>query len=230
MKKQLLSLIILFFLSSCARQIALQEAFLLEDYKNTSSLENRVEVSTLYVGDAIDYITFQVDVVNDSNESIGIDARDIELYYEGSGRRQIAARPMYKDEIIDYLYLEQKNVERNRKSETTQNAIFAGLDILGGIVSGASTAETLLYGGSYAADIVDRSNRLKDVELTIEEQIEYHEIYSLNRDVIRSGEAGSYDIHFETPLIKGDATLEILVGGKVYKFDYELSVRKERLR
>ena len=226
MKKLLLFLFTLSLLSSCARQIALQDAFLLSD----PGIENQIEVSTIYVGDAIDYFTFQLDIENYSEVPITIDINDVKLYLNNGRRGKSLARPMYKEDIIDFLYQEKDNVKRSRKSETTQNAIFAGLDILGGIIAGVPVEETLLYSGSYAADIVDRNNRLKDVELTLEEQVEYHEIYSLDRDVIRPGAFGSYDIHFETPLIKGGATLEILIDGHLYEFEYELSVRKERLR
>jgi len=219
-------------LTSCGRKIELQEAYQLEDRgdNRNNNPTNDVYITTAYIGDAIDFITFQLDVDNRSDTSIIIDVADIGLLMDLGGTRRRYAKPVYKDDIMRYLTREADGLESERKSENTRTAILGGIDLLGGVLSGASAAETVIYGGVYATDMVDRSSRYKDAQRTVEEQIEYHEEYTLERAILEPGAKASFDIHFESPLVDAPAELEINCTNHTYDFDYQLEVIETRRR
>ena len=75
------SLLGLLLCTSCSRKATLQKAYQFEDRADNrgNNPKNGVNVTTAFIGDAINFITFQVDVENKSDSSITIDASNIAI-------------------------------------------------------------------------------------------------------------------------------------------------------
>lgn len=217
-------------MSSCSRKIAVQKAYQLEDRgdNRNNNPTNDVYVTSAFIGDNLDYITFQIDVDNQSDEPITIDASNTALLMDVDGVRRRLAQPLYKDDIMRFLNNEKNLLESERKTANTTTAVLGGLDVLGSVLSGAGPAETVLRGTDYAADAVTRSQQYKLAQQSVEERIAYHDTYSLERAVIEPGTKGTFDIHFQPPMVDAFSELEIRCADHVYDFPYQLQVLKER--
>ena len=226
------SLLGLLLCTSCSRKATLQKAYQLEDRADNRSNnpKNGVNVTTAFIGDAINFITFQVDVENKSDSSITIDASNIALLIDLGDTRRQYAQPVHKADIINYLSREAGLLESERKSANTVTAVLGGLDVVASVLSGAGAAETVIRGGDYAVEAVDRSQRYKLVQQSVEEQLAYHEEFSLDRATIPPGAKATYDIHFEPPMVNAYGELEITWANHTYDFHYKLEVIEERLR
>jgi len=232
MKQLLYLLIVLAFLPSCSRKILIQDAHQLEDrgdHRNNNPM-NDIDIKTSYAGDAFDFITFQVDIVNNSEQTITLDVNDIALMIDVGGDRRRQARPVFKNDILRSLEKEAVLVEQERKSEMARNVIFGGANVVTAILVGNNPADVIFNGSIATTDIMDRNRQYMNVGASIEEQIYYHEEYSLDRAVISPGSDASFDVHFERTLLVARAEMEIYCEGHTYDFDYQLDVREEKVR
>jgi len=218
--------------TACNRTIALQNAHQLEDRgdNRNNNPTNDVHITTAYIGDAINHITFQIDVDNRSDQSIIVDASDMALLMDVGGDRRRFARPVHKEDLLRSLRNQKDLLETERKNANTQTAVIGGLDVLAGILSGADAVETVAVGGGYATEAVDRSQRYKMAQRSVEEELAYHEEFSLDRVMLEPGTKGTFDIHFEPPLLNVFAEIEIRCADHVYDFPYQLEVVEENRR
>lgn len=232
MKNFLYLFLAIAILSSCTRKVLLQDAYQLEDrgdHRNNNP-ENDVNIKTSYAGDALTYITFQVDVVNYSDHTIVLDVNDVAFMMDVGGTRRRQARPIFKEDIIRSLDQESVLLEQERKADMTQNVILSGAGILTGILTGSNPEDLIIDGTLATTDIKDRNRQYRNAGASLEEQIIYHQEYSLDRAEIPPGADASFDVHFDRVLMDASAELEIFCEGHTYDFDYQLAVREERVR
>lgn len=228
MKKLLLLFTLVLSYCSCAPKIALQQAYLLERDIPEPPAENRVDIKTFYGGDAFDFITFQIDIDNRSSDTIALDARDITMYLESSNGYKTSLYPIDKNAFINTLSSDAHYLNREKKADTAANIILSGIGVLGAVLGGGNTAETVIYGTGTAVDIMDRRRGYEEAEMSIEEQIAYHEEYTLDRTTLAPGENASYDIHFSRLMTDGYCELEIFCADNNYLFEYDLEVIETR--
>jgi len=232
MKRLLFFFLLVTLLPACNRKILIQEAYQLEDrgdHRNNRPT-NDVDIKTSYAGDALRFMTFQVDVVNNSDETIILDVNDVALMMDVGGDRRRQARPMFKNDIIRELEQEAVLIEQERKSEMTQNVIFGGASIITGILTGADAVDVIANGSLATADVLDRNRQYRNAGASVEEQIYYHQEYSLDRSEILPGEDASFDVHFERPLLVAPSELEVFCEGHTYDFYYQLDLSEEKIR
>ncbi len=214
--------------TSCTQKIYLQDA---SPENDTEYIEtNDVSVATRYSGDAFDYIIFEIDIDNLSDETIELSSRDVKLMIsDNEGLRDRKLRAIDKDYLIDMLYNEQELVKRERTARNVGGIVNLGLTLLGG-VAGNNTLNTAIYATDSAAAIIDNNRAYKLISGSIEDQIIYLEDWVLKKDTIGPGESGSWDILFDRYLIEGNATLEISNGQLDHAFPYQLYIREEKIR
>ena len=87
-------------------------------------------------------------------------------------------------------------------------------------------AGSIIYGAESAVNIMEDQRQLKMIEGDIEEQINYIHQYALGTVALPPGEAGSWDLIFDRDMIDVACTLEVVLNGKVYPFEYDLFVAK----
>ena len=81
-------LLTLLVVSSCA--VKVQNAYQLEDRgdNRNNNPTNDVYITTAFIGDAIDFITFQVDIDNQSDENVSISTSNVVLLMDLGGTRR----------------------------------------------------------------------------------------------------------------------------------------------
>lgn len=225
-------LVILFFLSislvSCSRKILLQEAYLVEEQR--SELQPRVDIRSYYAGDAFEYISFQIDVDNRSEDTIYLSEQDIDLKLRLAWDKSRTIRPIRKKDLINSLWSEGKAVKAEKNVSTATNLVLSGVNILGGILAGADGVSTIFYGAGTAVDIIEDRRYFNAVEGTIEEHIDYIDEYTLEEAQILPGRSASYDIHFERLMANSHCELVIDSGTDRYVTVYELAVVEKKIR
>ena len=218
----LLSLVLLI---SCSRKIKVQEAYLIEYDRPTPSSD--IDIRTHYVGDAFQYITFQVDIANRSADTLFVSERDVELRtrFERSRRGNIS--PIRKEVIIQDLEAENALLEHQKKSNTTRRAIFSGVRIVTGVMAGKDIDGAIIDGTESATGIMEERRQYIAAQGSIEDQIAYIAAYTLGHDNIPPGASASYDVHFERLMLKGRCELVVFSTGEPRATQYELDVVKK---
>lgn len=220
---------VLIYLSSCAPKILVQEAYYLEDSSEFNS-DNRVDIQSYYGGDALDYITFQIDVDNRSSDTISLNQKEIQLLIKDANTPYENLYPIPKDEFIRDLAIQSDELRKEKRASTTANIIFSSLEIIGGIAAGVPATESIIYGTATAADIIDIRRGYEFAEMSIEELIAYHEEYTLDYAVLAPGKSGSYDLHFPRLMLNNDCRFEVYCQDNLYSFEYELRVVETKVR
>ena len=217
--------------ASCSRKLLIQEAYAIEasDESRRDLSNNRVDIRTSFAGDnGYSFITFQIDVDNKSSETIYFDENDVTLIIgRGADKQLLSSIP--KREIISMLEYESKNVNLNKKVDTAEGALGSGFELLAGILAG-DIIGGIFYGSLTAADMLTRRNDFKKAERSIEEELAYHEEYTLDEATLAPGESGSYDIHFDRTMQASFAYLEIYCADHNYGFEYQLEVKEIKVK
>lgn len=224
--KNCLLLLCLVALVSCSRKTKVQEAYLI-DTERKATLSD-IDIRTHYIGDAFQYITFQVDVDNRSEDTLLVSERNVELRTRHERYRRGNIAPMRKELIIQELQAENDLLEHEKKTKTARRAIFSGVRIVSGVLAGKDKEAAIIDGTAAATDIMDERRQYTAAQGTIEDQVAYIDEYTLGQDVIPPGESASYDVHFERLMLKGRCELVIYCGGEPYATQYELAVVKRK--
>lgn len=218
-------LICLIVLVSCSRKIKVQEAYLIDTERKASTSD--VNIRTHYVGDAFQYITFQVDIDNQSSDTLFVSERDVELRTRHERYRRGNIIPIRKEVIIQDLEAENALLEHEKKTKTARRAIFSGVKIVSGVMAGKDKEDAIIDGTAAATDIMDVRRQYIAAQGSIEDQIAYIDEYTLGHDAIPPGKSASYDVHFERLMIKGRCELVIYSNGAPHATQYELDVVKK---
>lgn len=223
--KYFLFLLSFILLTSCSKKIRVQEAYLIDTERQAVSSD--IDIRTHYVGDALQYITFQVDIANRSKDTLFFSERDIELRTRHDQRRKANISPIRKETIIQDLEAEEAQLEHEKKTNTARRAIFSGVKIVTGVIAGKDVDDAIIKGTESATDIMDERRQYSAELGTIEDQISYIDKYTLGEDRIPPGQSASYDVHFRRLMIKGLCELVIYSAAKPHVTLYELAVTRK---
>lgn len=221
----------LIFLSSCSRKLLIQEAYAVEETEDSRRHlpNNRVDLTTSFAGDnGYSFITFQIDVDNRSSETIFFDENDVTLMI-GRGSDKQLFYPIPRREVISTLEYESKNVNFNKKADTAEGALGTGFELLAGLLAG-DVVGGIFYGSLTAADMLTRRGEFNKAERSIEQELEYHNEYTLGEVTLGPGESGSYDVHFSRTMRANFAQLEIYCADHNYEFGYQLEVKEIKVK
>jgi len=228
MKKILLLLTIGLAMTSCARKILVQDAYLTESDRYASDQDVRVQ--TTFAGDAYSYITFQLDITNNTTDSIRLTERDVELVYKTDRGRNQYLKPIRKTDIIRDLQQIEEQLAVEKKQETITASVLTGVGVLGSVLSGGNVVDNVIFGTASAADIMDVRNRYGLEQGSIEDQIRYHLEYTLENVMIPPLGKASYDVHFERLLVDGPAEMVVYFGGQDHITKYHMEVNQIKVR
>lgn len=228
MKNLILLLAIGLTLVSCSRKILVQDAYLTQSDRGLSDQDVRVE--TTFAGDAYSYITFQLDITNNTTDSIRLTERDVELIYNADRGRNQYLKPIRKVDIISDLEQAEERLAIEKKQETISASVLTGVGVLGSVLAGGNVLDNVIYGTGAAADIMDVRNRYGLEQGSIEDQINYHLEYTLDKVMVPPLGKASYDIHFERLLVDGPAEMVVYFGGQDHVTKYHMEVNQIKVR
>jgi len=229
--KYFLFLWLTFLTLACAPKVIIQQAYSLDTENETqSNSKNRVDVKTFYGGDAFDFITFQIDIDNRSNDSISLHENDVELVINYLGDKRRVISPIRKNKLITDLEFAEERMDQEKKASTAANGFFLGLGVLAGVLSGANSVENILYTTESAVYLIDERRQYDLAQGSIEDQLAYLEEYTLGSAIVAPGRSASYDVHFDRLMLDTDCELIIYFADTAYSFPYDLVVEEVKLQ
>ena len=222
--------ILILALPSCAPKIYLQEADKLKSENNITE-QNDVRVQSYYSGDALEYLVFELDAFNNSQDTVVLDYRNIQLLIEDEDGNEIVLKSLNKDRLIADLKQYHEEVKIQNRTRNISNAIGIGLNIfLIGNYSNNVGVDLAIYASESAAYMLEDNRAHKLLSGSIEEQIEYVNEWVLETDSIPPGSDNSWDILFARKLTEGKGSVVVKIDDDEYSQTFKLFLREEKLR
>jgi len=197
-----------------------------ENIEFTEDQETELTIRTAFIGNAIDYAIFQLEIENDSEIPVSISYEDVRLVHHHGFQRNAH----HKYNFIKNLKSEKKKVKKQKKANTIGNILFGALTVAS-IASGGggiNTADAVIYGAESLVYIADDRRAFNAMEGTIEDEIKYIEDWVLFESIIPSEGVLTNDVMFPSDGLNDDFDIEIRLDGKLYLIPYDCVVREER--
>lgn len=218
------------FLPSCAEKIYLQEAQKLSSDLNVNRIDD-IQVESYYSGDALQYIVFELDVFNNSDDTLYISRKNIELLVNPPQDRTYVLNPLDKNDVIRNLQQEHRALKSERKANNIANAIGVGLGL---IAIGSSSVnvglDATLYAADSAAYIMEENRAYSLMTGSLEEQIQYTQEWVLGLDTLPPHTENSWDVLFTRDLVDAPARLAVHLEDRSFVQEFDLRVREEKVR
>lgn len=216
---------------ACTPKLQVVQAYQIEDKDNVSSDsidsdDLKLSITSRYAGDALDFIVFEMDIENLSEDSIYLSSSDIVLSLFDNNR-DIKLNPLDKDQFIFNLQNEYQAVERQKKNTMIGNIVLTTLNVFGIALGGGGLANVIISGAEGAIITADDNQYYNWLEGSIEEQMAYLEDWVFDDFWIEPGEHYSKDLLFDRYLFQGDATLVFNSMQDEYIFKYEIVLSEQ---
>lgn len=230
MKKLQLFIISIIIFSSCAQKVYFIDANKIEYTDAGEKLDTAFEFTSYFAGDAIDYLIFEMDLKNNSPDTIRLSFRDIEMHVlDNKNDIKTVLNPLSKDKVIQSLDDLHSEERANKRARDIGNAVDLGLSLLFMRAEGYHAVDAIFYSLDVAAIMMEDARAHKLLTGSIEEQKQYVNDWVLGHDRLNPGEEGSWDILFPRHLMEGDAIFILELEGKEYTQDYRLFLVEEKI-
>lgn len=225
----------LLFISAILLQSCSQKVYFFEADKLHNQNENYnagIFVDGFFAGDALDYVVFELDVKNESSDTIYFGSDDVYLkIYDEEDGRPIELNALDKNFVIQDLNWTKAELDREKKGRDIGNAISIGLNLLAlGTGSSINALDVFVYSTDTAAYMLEDSRSHKLIKGSLEEQVAYVEDWVLYKSKLGPGEEDSWDILFERNLYEADAELIIEIEGIPFTIPFKLKTLEEKVR
>jgi len=227
--KQLLFLLLMgLSISSCSKKFQFQDA---EPFTDRSYFheDDAISINTYFAGDAVQYLIFELDITNKSEDTITLYSENVHLRVAGDPLNSRQA--LSKEIILEDIDYAETDLKRERKEQNIESAVGVGLSILGAIATGSSEllAESIVYSIDAAAYTLEGNRSYKLIEGSLEEKKQFANEWVLGEATLLPAEKKSFDLLFDPTLIDNRVVLEIECMGKIYAFDYDFFIGEEKV-
>ena len=225
MKKLILFIFGISLFTSCS-----QKVYFFDAVKAESQPEDlEIEVDAYFGGDALEYVVFEVDVKNNSLDTLYLNNKDIYLkVYDDNNTIILDAKD--KTDIIYELESRGRQLDREKRGRDIGNAISIGLDLLLIGTGNGNGAELFIYSAETASYMMEDARSHKLIKGSLEEQIGYIDEWVLYREKLAPNSEESWDVLFDRQLFESDADFVIEIGSKIYKVPFILKTIEEKVR
>lgn len=231
MKSFLPSLILLVLLTSCKSTYFYTEihpeqvAFTTEDnIEFTKDDLEDVIIRTAFVGHAIDYSIFQLDIENLSDMPILIDYTNVKLVHEDGFQRNAH----HKYNFIKNLDKEKKKIKKQKRTRTIGNIILGGLTVASIAFGGGAgnSFNAITYGAESAVYIADDARQFNAIEGSIEDEIAYIQDWVLFESIIARDDKLTKDVLFPNEGLENNFAIEVTIEGEKHFIPYECILKE----
>ena len=230
MKKLLLLFLSVLFCFSCSQKVYFFEADKL--HQKAENFNSNIFVDGFFAGDALDYVVFELDIKNESNDTIRFRFNDVYLkVFDDKISLPIELSALDKNQVIDELNLAKVQLDREKKGRDIGNALSIGFNILalttGNAINGL---DAVLYSTETAAYMLEDSRSHKLIKGSLEDQVTYVEDWVLYMEALAPGNENSWDVLFERKLYDAEADLVIEINGESYAIPFIFKTLEEKVR
>ena len=212
-------------LTSCRQRFFYTEAF---KEPVDARYDQDLVIDTRFGSDAGDFLVFEIDVENYTDQDFVLSYRDIILKLDDQSlSRPVIFPALIPEELIDDLETERDLAHGQRKTRNLVNAVSIGLNVLAVAVSPGSYSQAAPFylASDVAIGFFDDRRSYHLIEGSIDDRISYLDEWVLEDVVLQPGEKGSWDILFEHILADHHAQLVVQIPGKDRKFSYQLTIQ-----
>lgn len=224
MQKNLLLLIFIISLSSCSQKVYFFEADKLENVKRENI---DIEVDAFFSGDALDYVVFEIDVRNNTNDTLHLDYRNVYLKIKDSNKTFYA---LNKADLIYEAEERQLELKREKRARDIGNAITIGLDLLLIGTGNANAIDAIIYSTETAAYMMEDARAHKLLKGTLDEQITYIEDWVIYKEKVPPYSEDTWDVLFERQLFDSNADIVLKVNDVEYAIPFTIKTIEEKVR
>jgi len=224
MNKLLLLFVSIILMTSCSQKVYFFEADKLE-MSEEGNID--IEVNAFFGGDALDYVVFELDVKNNTPDSLYIDYKDVYLRINES---QVVLNALNRNDLIFEAESRQQELTREKRGRDIGNAISIGLDVLLIGTGNVNAIGTLIYSTETAAYMLEDSRAYKLLKGSLDEQIQYIEDWVLFHETVPPNNEDSWDVLFERQLFDAKADLIVKIDDKKYSIPFNLRTIEEKVR
>jgi len=195
-----------------------------ENIEFTETSKRDIVIRTAFIGNAIDYSIFQIEIVNESEDALSLSFEDVRLVHTDGFQRNAH----HKYNFIKQLSSEKNRVKKQKKASTIGNIIFGGLNVVAIAVGGggANAANALFSGAESLAYISDDRRAFNAIESNIEDEISYIEEWVLFESIIPAEGVLTKDVIFPASNLNNDFDVEINIDGQTYFVPYNCVLRE----
>lgn len=183
-------------------------------------------IRTAFIGHAIDYSIFQLDIQNSSDNPISLSYSDVRLVHEDGFQRNAH----HKYNFIKNLQTEKKKLKKQKRASTIGNILLGGLTIAAIAAGGGAvnSINAITYGAESAVYISDDVRSFNAMEGSIEEEIAYIEDWVLFETIIARDDKMTKDVIFPNEDLNDDFSIELMLNGKKHLVPYECILKEGR--
>jgi len=195
-----------------------------ENIEFTENEDSDFIIRTAFIGNAIDYSIFQVEIKNESDDPVGLSFEDVRLVHQDGFQRNAH----HKYNFVKNLKREKQDIKKQKKARTIGN-ILLGVVTVASIAAGGggvNTADAVIYGAESAVYISDDRRAFNAMEGTIEDEIKYIEDWVLFESMIPSNGVLTKDVIFPSEGMTDDFNVEVTLNGQRYFIPYDCVVRE----
>ncbi len=224
MNKLLLLFVSIILMTSCSQKVYFFEADKLE-MSEEGNID--IEVNAFFGGDALDYVVFELDVKNNTSDSLYLNYEDV---YLRINENQVVFNALNRNDLIFEAESRQQELTREKRGRDIGNAISIGLDVLLIGTGNVNAIGTLIYSTETAAYMLEDSRAYKLLKGSLDEQIQYIEDWVLFHETVPPNNEDSWDVLFERQLFDAKADLIVKIDDKKYSIPFNLRTIEEKVR
>lgn len=213
---------------SCSQKVHFLEA---EKLPQTLNENEKIQVDAFFAGDALDYVVFELDVINNSNDSLYLDFRNVfleVLEINQNNRSDIYA--LNPHDVIFDIEQEALQLKREKTGRDIEGVVSIGLNVLFAGSGNFSAIDAIVFSTETAAYMLEDSRAHKLVQGSIEEQIQYIDEWVLFNQVLGPNEENTWDILFERQLFNSETNFTVIINDKRYTVPFDIFIKEEKVR
>lgn len=200
--------------------------FEIDDQLYSSQEADSCDVACAFVGDAINYVIFQIDITHDLVEPQKFSASDIRIV---DLRTAEIIDPISRDEALKSLELERVDLQKEKRNRTINEVAWVGVNILAALLGGggsAATVNSLAYSVESSVYILQERRDFDIINGSIEDEIKYIEDWTLEEDLVDPDESYTVDVLFPRDMDLRSIELQVDFAGKELYFPFKVSSQK----
>ena len=184
------------------------------------------DVSCFFVGDALNYVIFQIDIEHELDESQKISASDLRIV---DLRTAQIIHSISREEALASLELERDDLQREKRNRTINEVAWVGFNVLAALLGGggsAATVNSLAYSVESSVYILQERRDFDIINGSIEEEIKYIEDWTLGEDLVHPNESYTVDVLFPRDMDLRSIEVQVDFAGKKLYFPFKVSLQK----
>jgi len=184
------------------------------------------DVSCAFVGDALNYVIFQIDIEHELDESQKISASDLRIVDLTTAQ---IIHSISREEALASLESEQEDLQREKKDRTINNVFWVGVSLLVallGVGGSEAAADSFAYSIESSVNILQERRDFDIINGSIEEEIKYIEDWTLGEDIVNPHESYTVDVLFPRDLDLQSIEVQVDFAGNKLYFPFKVSLQK----